>query len=313
MPPPRPLIRSLCTHAPRLSKATPRATSGTTPRELPAPASGFYGLPDPVFDNTFEHRFEPSKRAPISPDSHVLDTNWTPMFFGLESLTANNDNLIETPFDIERETAGAHRAATGAEAMNPLHHLPIPFNRLSSLLRYPLITRRVVQQSGKGKQYSQYALTVVGNGAGLVGVGEGKAPFAAQAAEQAFSHAVRRMDWVDRFEERTFWTTVETKFGATRLVMRPRPVGFGLMCAPGIHQLLKAAGIKDASVKIWGSRNKINVIKAAVRVLHAGHAPLAMGNGLGGKGIRQESGCGIRGKTAVERERGRRILDARTW
>ena len=293
----RHLIRTVCTHAPRHSKASP----------------GFYALPDPVLDNLVEHRFEPTVRAPVHPDSHVLDTNWEPMFFGLDQLTATDGVQDPNTFDIDRETSGAQVAATGAEAMSPLHHLPIPFNRLSSLRRYPLITRRVVQQSGKGKQYSQYALTVVGNGAGLVGVGEGKAPFAAQAAEQAFAHAVRRMDWVDRFEERTLWTEVETKFGATQLVMRPRPVGFGLMCAPGIHQLFKAAGIKDASVKIWGSRNKINVIKAAVRVLHAGHAPLAMGNGIGGPGIRQETGCGMRGKSAVERERGRRILDARTW
>jgi small subunit ribosomal protein S5 len=57
------------------------------------------------------------------------------------------------------------------------------------------------------------------------------------------------------------------------------------MCVPGIHPLFKAAGIKDVSVKIWDSRDKINVMKAAVRVLHVGHVLLAMGNGIGSEGM----------------------------
>ncbi|KZS96292.1 ribosomal protein S5 domain 2-like protein [Sistotremastrum niveocremeum HHB9708] len=167
--------------------------------------------------------------------------------------------------------------------------------------------------TGKGKIASFYALTVVGNGNGLVGYGEGKAEAIPEASQKAFTQAVRSMDVVERFEERTLWTTIQTKFGATRIIMRPRPVGFGLQCNPNLHQVFKAAGIKDVSAKVWGSRNPMNVIKAAMRMLHAGNAPLKMGDGIGGKGKRIEAGAGTRGKEAVERERGRRIVDGRTW
>ena len=146
-----------------------------------------------------------------------------------------------------------------------------------------------------------------------MGLGEGKGVSVQRSSERAFAQAVRNIDWVERFEERTLWEEVTTKLGAVKVIMRPRPVGFGLMCAPGVHQVMKAAGVRDVSVKVWGSRNKIGVVKAVVRALQAGNAMVGMGDGVGGKARRMEAGCGVRGKGAVERERGRRILDARTW
>ncbi|HEV7737006.1 MAG TPA: hypothetical protein VGO47_06485, partial [Chlamydiales bacterium] len=179
------------------------------------------------------------------------------------------------------------------------------------LQEYQLQFLRRSHQTGKGKMASWYCLTVVGNGSGLVGLGEGKSTQGEKVREYAVSEAKRNMDYVDRFENRTLWTEMQGKFGGARLIMRPRPVGFGLMCAPGIHQVLKAAGIKDCSAKLWGSRNKIVSVKLAIKMLHAGHQPLYFGNGSGGRGIRLEKGKGMRNKTEVERERGRRIIDAR--
>lgn len=281
--------------------------------DLTTEPSHFYALPDPVWDNTEQHTFQPSQRAPLRPDSRVLDTNWTPMFFDLEDIENRHDPEWDRPFRIDDidEVSGAGSVDEN-EIRSPLHHLPIPFNELDRLHRYPLLQLRRTHQTGKGKIPSRYALIVVGNGNGLVGIGEGKADEPIQAMDNAFAEAVRNMDYVDRFENRTLWSEMELKFGSTRLHMRPRPVGFGLMCAPGIHQVFKAAGIKDASAKIWGSRNKVNVVKAALMMLHAGHQPLGLGDGIGGRGRRLEKGAGMRNKTVVELERGRRIVHART-
>ncbi|TDL22804.1 hypothetical protein BD410DRAFT_788132 [Rickenella mellea] len=178
---------------------------------------------------------------------------------------------------------------------------------------YPMIQRRVTQQTSKGRKHRMYFLYVVGNGDGLVGFGEGKHENVPRAKSLAMMEALRNMDYVERFEQRTIWTEIETKLSATRIQMRPRPVGFGLHCNPNIHQVLKAAGIKDVSAKVWGSRNPITVIKATCRMIQSGHAPLSMGDGLGGKGRTLEAGGGLRSREVVERERGRRMLDARTW
>jgi small subunit ribosomal protein S5 len=199
------------------------------------------------------------------------------------------------------------------EQYDPQFHLPVARENLRRLHRYPLVEKRVQHQTGKGRIASFYALTVVGNGKGLMGYGEGKGEDINIAREKSFTQAVRSMDTVDRFEERTLWYTLNTKFGATKVIMRPRPVGFGLHCNPNIHQVCKAAGIKDISAKVWGSRNPMNVIKATVKLLHAGNAHLNMGDGVGGKGRRLDKGSGMRGRQALERERGRKIVDYRTW
>lgn len=183
------------------------------------------------------------------------------------------------------------------------------FQHKHKLKKYPLIRKRVTNQTAKGRIHRMYQMTVVGNGDGLVGLGEGKSEDATEASNKSYVDAVQNMDYVERFENRTIWTDMEIKFGATRILMRPRPVGFGLRCNPNIHQILKAAGIRDVSAKVWGSRNPINVAKATCMLIQSGHSPLSMGNGIGGKGRRLDAGSGMRGKESIERERGRKLID----
>jgi small subunit ribosomal protein S5 len=82
-------------------------------------------------------------------------------------------------------------------------------------------------------------MVLVGDGNGLVGYGLGKHHSTGRIALRAAQlSAIKNMDWVERFEKRTIWT--ETKYGATRLILRPRPVGFGLRCNLYLHQILRA-------------------------------------------------------------------------
>ncbi|CAE6429171.1 unnamed protein product [Rhizoctonia solani] len=187
------------------------------------------------------------------------------------------------------------------------------FDDLNRLHRFPLITKRVVQQTGKGKQPSFYSLVVVGNGRGMVGYGEGKDINVPRSIDKAFVAAVKSMDRVDRFENRTLWGQLEGKFGATHIIMRARPSGHGLACNPYIHQVCKAAGIADISAKVHGSRNGMQIVKATIRMLHGGHAPTGMGDGVGGKGKREEAGVGMRGRDAIERERGRLLYEGSSY
>lgn len=239
----------------------------------------------------------------------------------------------KTPRELEDEQEDENRMRK--QEFKPSDFVPYTSRYMRSLMQFPLLLRRTTKQTGKGKIHNNYILVVVGNGNGLMGVGEGKDMESyPRAKEKALADAVRNMDVVERFEERTIWTEVEDKLGATRIILRPRPVGFGLACNPYIHQvrvppaflppravadtprsqILKAAGVKDISAKVWGSRNPLNVIKTVTRLLHAGHAPVQFGSGTMGRGGRRLEGKqGVRGKTAVERERGRKLIPGRAW
>lgn len=165
---------------------------------------------------------------------------------------------------------------------------------IRALHRYALIVKRVVTMKSKGKMPSMYSLVVVGNGQGLVGLGEGKDDTASKAVSKAFNQAVRSMDYVERYDERTVWGSMESNFGSCKIQMRSRPPGtapeplsfeaprlmpfflsgFGLRVNHYIHQVAKAAGISDLSAKVYGSRNGMRVVKLAVQMLHGGSVPV---------------------------------------
>ncbi|CAK5262006.1 unnamed protein product [Mycena citricolor] len=218
-----------------------------------------------------------------------------------------NEALQADGFDFANHEPTKSNDAHGDAALK--RKLMVPDT--SNLIVYSVYRYRAIKQTGKGKLARAVAVFIVGDGQGMVGMGLGKHEDMKTAQSKGITDAVRNMDWVERFEDRTIWTEVRTKFGATQVILRPRPVGFGLRCNPYIHRLLSAAGIKDISAKVWGSRNRIGVMKATLRLLQAGHAPLGMGDGIGGKGRKSAKGVGLRNKTQIERERGRRLIDLR--
>jgi small subunit ribosomal protein S5 len=147
-------------------------------------------------------------------------------------------------------------------------------------------------------------MVLVGDGNGLIGMGEGKHENGLVALKKARLAAVRNMDWVERFEKCTIWTELSSTLGATQVILRPHPVGFGLRCSPFLHEILRAAGLKDISAKVWGSRNRLNVIKAASRMLQAGHAPTGMGDGIGRTGKKMSKGRGLVGNMMLREQEG---------
>jgi len=287
----------------RRSKRRFRAPSQIV-NDLPFPD---ISKPNPLLDLADIKQFPPSKLSPFA--SRVIMRN-DPSLFTPDESSKSAEQEREDEWAEEEEEEEEEQ--DGAEDQHHPPVLPLSKSELDKLHRFALITRRVTQQTGKGKIHRRGVLVVVGNGNGLVGYGTAKHDDGARASSRAFAMAVRGMDYVDRFENRTIWTEMSSKLGATRIILRPRPVGFGLHCNPNVHQVLKAAGIKDISAKVWGSRNPLNVIKLLFRMLHAGNAPLAMGNGIGGPGRKLDKGSGVRGKQEIERERGRKLLNLRT-
>ncbi|KAK2464649.1 hypothetical protein APHAL10511_003342 [Amanita phalloides] len=260
--------------------------------------------PDPLLDARDEVVFPPSRSSPYT--NRVIVRNHKSIFHN--ALESQSETNPFTDPDSDWEPATTDETS---EDLESFENLPLPAHEVKNLYRFPLIVRRVTQQTGKGKIHRVQYLVVVGNGDGLVGYGQGKDEDAPRALAKATALAVRSMDTVARYEKRTVPTAMDSKFGATRILMRPRPVGFGLRCNPNLHRVLKAAGIKDVSAKVWGSRNPVSVVKAAFRMLWGGHAPVGMGDGVGGKGRKMDKGEGVRSVWDVERERGRKLVGLR--
>jgi small subunit ribosomal protein S5 len=100
--------------------------------------------------------------------------------------------------------------------------------QLSALRVKTLISHRVANQTRLGKIYKQYFLAVAGNGNGLLGIGEGSADEMSSARLQAQYRAIRSMQPIKRYENRTIFGTVNGKVSATELELYTRPPGMSI-------------------------------------------------------------------------------------
>jgi small subunit ribosomal protein S5 len=88
-----------------------------------------------------------------------------------------------------------------------------------------LVFRRVVNQTRMGKIPSMYNLTVVGNGEGLIGIGEGKSAEMNDSSRQAMLNALRNMKPIQRYENRTIFGKIVKKVGGTTVEITSKPPG----------------------------------------------------------------------------------------
>ena len=57
------------------------------------------------------------------------------------------------------------------------------------------------------------------------------------------------------------------KKGAARLILKPAPPGSGVMVGGALRPLVELAGIRDISIRIVGTRNKLSTVYAAMEAL----------------------------------------------
>jgi small subunit ribosomal protein S5 len=88
-----------------------------------------------------------------------------------------------------------------------------------------LVQHRVVNQTRLGKISSVYSLAVAGNGNGRLGIGEAKGQETEETASNAKIAAIRCMQPIPRYEERTIFGEVEGKVSAAEVKLMCRPPG----------------------------------------------------------------------------------------
>lgn len=88
-----------------------------------------------------------------------------------------------------------------------------------------VVSHAVVNQTRLGKIRKQYFLSIAGNGNGLIGIGEGKSEEPEEGKLQSHLRAIRNMQPIMRYENRTIFGDVKGKSGATELELFARPPG----------------------------------------------------------------------------------------
>ncbi|GHD70493.1 30S ribosomal protein S5 [Luteimonas padinae] len=138
-----------------------------------------------------------------------------------------------------------------------------------------IAVNRVSKTVKGGRQFTFTALTVVGDGAGKVGFGYGKAREVPVAIQKSMEQARRNMATVE-LNGGTLYHTVKAGHGAARVFMQPASEGTGVIAGGAMRAVLEAVGVKDVLAKAVGSRNPINLVRATVKGLAGMHSPSAI-------------------------------------
>ena len=136
----------------------------------------------------------------------------------------------------------------------------------SGLIERVVKIRRVSKVVKGGRHLTFNAMVVVGDGAGNVGSGLGKAGAVPDAVRKGTSVARKDMHPVT-LKETTIPHEMVTKYGAAKVLLMPAAPGTGIIAGGGVRAVMEAAGVRDVLSKTYGSSNTINIVKATMMAL----------------------------------------------
>ena len=135
--------------------------------------------------------------------------------------------------------------------------------------------RRVAKVVKGGRVFGFSALTVVGDGEGRVGFGQGKAREVPVAIQKAMDEARKNMQTVT-LNGTTLQHPLTSRHGAAKVYMQPASEGTGVIAGGAMRAVFDVVGVHNVLAKTIGSTNPLNVVRATIKGLTEMNNPEAV-------------------------------------
>jgi small subunit ribosomal protein S5 len=140
------------------------------------------------------------------------------------------------------------------------------------LIEKLVTVNRVAKTVKGGRIFSFSALTVVGDGNGRVGFGQGKAREVPIAIQKAMESARKNMTSINLNGDTVQYPLIG-RHGAAKVFMKPASQGTGIIAGGAMRAVFEAVGVHNVLAKCIGTNNPVNVIRATMKGLTGMDSP----------------------------------------
>ena len=185
----------------------------------------------------------------------------------IDNLNQDNSNVVEVQVEekkLEEPNPQLNKSALAVESKLVLTNF-----------EEKIVNIKRISKTTKGGRVMRFsALVIIGDKKGVVGFGMGKSNEVPDAIKKAIKNANNNLFTIKMNKKGTVFHEVIGKHGASKILLKPAPIGKGIVAGGAARAVVELAGFQDIYTKSLGSNCPINVIRATINGLMKQFTPL---------------------------------------
>lgn len=185
----------------------------------------------------------------------------------IDNLNQDNSNVVEVPVEekkLEEANPQLNKSALAVESKLVLTNF-----------EEKIVNIKRISKTTKGGRVMRFsALVIIGDKKGVIGFGMGKSNEVPDAIKKAIKNANNNLFTIKMNKKGTVFHEVIGKHGASKILLKPAPIGKGIVAGGAARAVVELAGFQDIYTKSLGSNCPINVIRATINGLMKQFTPL---------------------------------------